>query len=78
VKELQALSSTLRPGGHRSARSTLFATKSGADFKRDTSNATKPEGMCASWRKVYHSTARERAAIIYPDDNRAVAPSLLL
>ncbi len=48
-----------------------FATKSRADFKCDTSSATKPEGMCASRRKVYYSTAHERTTIIYPDDNRS-------
>ena len=47
-----------------------FATKSRADFKCDTSSATKAEGMCASRRKVYYSTAHERTTIIYPDDNR--------
>ncbi len=49
----------------------LFATKSRADFKCDTSSATKAEGMCASRRKVYYSTAHERTTIIYPDDNRS-------
>jgi hypothetical protein len=34
------------------------------------SSATKAEGMCASRRKVYYSTAHERTTIIYPDDNR--------
>src|SRR5712692_7424163 len=48
-----------------------FATKSRADFKCDTSSATKAEGMCASRRKVYYSTAHERTSIIYPDDNRS-------
>jgi hypothetical protein len=47
-----------------------FATKSRADFKCDTSSVTKAEGMCASRRKVYYSTAHERTTIIYPDDNR--------
>jgi hypothetical protein len=54
-----------------SYRQSCFVTKSRADIKCDTSNATKPEGTCASRRKVYYSTAHERTAIIYPDDNRA-------
>jgi len=45
-----------------------------ADFKCDTSNATEPEGMCASRRKIYYSAAHERTTIIYPhDDGPAVA-----
>jgi len=47
----------------------LVAITSTADFNCDASNATKPEGMCASRRKVYDSTVHERAAIIYSDDD---------
>jgi hypothetical protein len=46
------------------------ATKSIADFNCDTSNATKPEGMRTSRRKIDYSAAREGTAIIYPDDDR--------
>jgi hypothetical protein len=49
---------------------SLFATKSMADFKCDTSNATKPESTRASRRKVNYSTAHERTAITYPHDDR--------
>jgi len=41
-----------------------------ADFKCDTSNATKPESMRASRRKVNYSTANKWTAIIYPDDDK--------
>jgi hypothetical protein len=43
--------------------------KSIAEFKRDTSNTTKPKGMCTSRRKVYDSTARVWTTIVYPDDD---------
>jgi hypothetical protein len=59
------------PQGIECELQAILVTKSRADFKCNTSNATKPESTCASWREVYYSTAHERTAIIYPDDNRA-------
>ena len=40
------------------------------DFKCDVRGAGKPEGVRASGREVYYSTAHERATIIYPDNDR--------
>ena len=47
----------------------FVAAESTADFNCDTSDATKPEGMCPSRRKIYDSAAHERTTIIYPDDD---------
>jgi hypothetical protein len=56
--------------GPASVNSQLrFPAKSPADFKCDTSDATKPKGMCASRREIYYSIAHERTTIIYPDDD---------
>jgi hypothetical protein len=48
----------------------IVATKSIADFNCDTSNATKPEGMRTSRRKIDYSTARVWTTIVYPDDDK--------
>lgn len=41
-----------------------------ANFKSDTRRTIKTNGMCASWSKVYYSTAHEGTTIIYDDNDR--------
>jgi hypothetical protein len=79
IVESQAIRLHLPPtfsskGARRCKGSDAFAPvvaiMSTADFNCDASNATKPEGVCTSRRKIYYSAAHEWATIIYPDNDR--------
>jgi hypothetical protein len=52
------------------------ATNSTAEFECNRRRMTKPEGTSTPRREVYDSTADERTAIVYPDDDRAAVADI--